>query len=101
MSAPFTAHLCLVAHGSPEPQQGVPGPHCETVAAVSILVVGESIVDRIWRTDGTVLERVGGSALNVAVALGRLGHDVELLTALGDDAHGTAVREHAAASSVR
>ncbi|MCU1602220.1 MAG: hypothetical protein JWO22_2929, partial [Frankiales bacterium] len=61
-----------------------------------MLVVGEALVDRVTRTDGSVVERVGGSPLNVAVALGRLGVDVQLLTALGDDAHGAAVREHAA-----
>ncbi len=67
---------------------------------MNVLVIGEALVDRVTRTDGTVVERVGGSPLNVAVALGRLGLEVQLLTALGDDAHGAAVREHATASKV-
>lgn len=67
---------------------------------MTVLVVGESLVDVVRRTDGTAVERPGGSPLNVAVALARLGEDVELLTALGDDAHGALVREHVAASGV-
>lgn len=60
-----------------------------------ILVVGESLVDVV---DGR--EHPGGSPLNVAVGLGRLGVDVTLATALGDDASGGAVRAHLAASHV-
>jgi len=61
---------------------------------MTVLVVGESLVDVVHRHDGTVVERPGGSPANVAVALARLGHDVELLTALGDDEHGAMVRAH-------
>ena len=68
---------------------------------MSFLVVGEALVDVVTRADGTVVERPGGSPANVAVGLGRLGHDVTLLTALGDDPHGTAVLEHLTASGVR
>jgi fructokinase len=67
---------------------------------MTVLVVGESLVDVVRRTDGSVVERPGGSPLNVAVALARLGEQVQLLTALGDDAHGSLVREHLAASGV-
>jgi fructokinase len=67
---------------------------------MTLLVVGESLVDVVRRTDGTVVERPGGSPLNVAVALARLGEDVELLTALGADAHGELVRQHVVASGV-
>ena len=67
---------------------------------MTLLVVGESLVDVVRRTDGSVVERPGGSPLNVAVALARLGEDVELLTALGDDEHGALVREHVSASGV-
>jgi len=67
---------------------------------MTLLVVGESLVDVVRRTDGTVVERPGGSPLNVAVALSRLGEEVELLTALGDDDHGSLVRAHVQASGV-
>ena len=61
---------------------------------MSVLVVGEALVDIVRRADGTVAEVPGGSPANVAVALARLGVDVELLTALGDDPHGRLVRQH-------
>lgn len=67
---------------------------------MTLLVVGEALVDIVTRTDGAVLERPGGSPLNVAVGLGRLGHRVQLLTALGDDEHGRLVRAHVEASQV-
>jgi len=67
---------------------------------VTVLVVGEALVDVVTRPDGSSDARPGGSPANVAVGLGRLGHDVTLLTALGADAHGRLVREHLAASNV-
>ena len=52
-----------------------------------VLVVGEVLMD--LRDDGmTIRERVGGSAGNVAVGLARLGRDVVLHTALGQDERG-------------
>ena len=66
-----------------------------------VLVVGKSLIDRVARADGTVVERVGGSPLNVAVALGRLGARVQLLTALGNDVQGARIRAHAEASGVK
>jgi fructokinase len=70
------------------------------LSAMTLLIAGEALVDVVRRTDGSVVERPGGSPLNVAVALARLGEDVELLTALGDDRHGALVRAHALASGV-
>jgi fructokinase len=67
---------------------------------VTVLVVGEALVDDVTRPDGSVVATPGGSPANVAVALGRLGVDVELLTALGDDPHGDQVRRHLEASGV-
>lgn len=59
------------------------------------LVLGEALVDvvRDGRT-GRTAEHPGGSPANVAVALSRLGHRVELLTALGPDDHGRLVTGH-------
>lgn len=47
------------------------------------LVIGESLIDIVEDA-----EYVGGSPLNVAVGLGRLGRNVDFLTYLADDDHG-------------
>lgn len=64
------------------------------------LVVGESLIDVVHRPDGSVEEHVGGSPLNVAIGLARLGHHVELATWIGDDEHGRAIHDHLAADDV-
>lgn len=74
-----------------------------TSAALSdrrALVIGEALVDVVHRADGSVSEHPGGSPLNVAIGLARLGRGVDLLTWLGDDAHGRAVSAHVAAAGV-
>ncbi|NHN55130.1 carbohydrate kinase [Calidifontibacter sp. DB0510] len=68
--------------------------------AARTLVVGEALVDVVRSPDGSVREHVGGSPLNVAIGLARLGHPVELATWIGRDAHGAAITEHLAADSV-
>jgi len=65
------------------------------------LVVGESLVDVVTDPAGEVLDRAaGGSPLNVAVGLARLGVPTTLATCLGDDELGALVRSHAAGSGV-
>lgn len=64
-------------------------------------VVGEALVDVLVRPDGSRAERPGGGPANVALALARLGHDVGLVTCLGDDERGHAVAEHLRADGVR
>ena len=66
-----------------------------------ILVVGESLVDIVVRSDGRRSEHPGGSPANVAVGLGRLGHPVMLATSLGDDERGKVVRVALERSNVR
>ncbi len=66
-----------------------------------VLVVGEALVDIVRRTDGSSAEHPGGSPANVALGLGRLGRRVSLLTRLGPDAHGAALRRHLECSDVR
>ncbi len=66
-----------------------------------ILVVGEAIVDVVERPDGSRTEHAGGSPANVAVGLGRLGLDVMLATAIGDDAYGAMIESHLSDSGVR
>lgn len=58
------------------------------------LVVGEALVDVVRAPDGTSTEHVGGSPLNVAVGLARLGHPVALATHIGRDREGAAIGAH-------
>jgi len=60
------------------------------------LVIGESLIDIV----GTE-EHVGGSPLNVAVGLGRLGREVDFLTRIGDDPYGRRITEYANAAGVQ
>ena len=75
-----------------------PAPETDGARA---LVVGESLIDVVRRRDGSVDEHPGGSPMNVAISLGRLGRQVELLTWFGQDTRGAALREHLAESAVR
>ena len=64
------------------------------------LVIGESLVDVVVDRTGGTVERPGGSAANVAVALARLGRSVRFATAYADDVRGRMVVDHLAASGV-
>ncbi|MGQ7350264.1 carbohydrate kinase family protein [Quadrisphaera oryzae] len=66
----------------------------------SVLVIGEALVDVVHSSDGGVQEYPGGSPLNVAIGLSRLGRSTQLLAHLGDDARGEAVLAHLRASGV-
>lgn len=63
------------------------------------LVIGESLVD-VVRRGPVEVERPGGSAANVAVALARLGRPVRFATSYGDDARGRAIADHLRGSGV-
>ena len=58
------------------------------------LVIGEALTDIVREADGTACSRPGGSPANVAVGLARLGVPTALLTRLGADGNGDALREH-------
>ena len=60
------------------------------------LVIGEALIDTV---DGA--EHVGGSPLNVAVGLARLGRDVDFLTHIGDDGPGHRIAAYVKASGVQ
>ncbi len=68
---------------------------CSAVATV----VGEAIVDVI-RAGGETARRPGGSPLNIAVGLSRLGIPTHLVARIGDDSDGELLRDHLRASSV-
>ncbi|WP_024800311.1 carbohydrate kinase [Nocardia sp. BMG51109] len=64
------------------------------------LVVGEALIDIVVRDGRITGEHVGGSPLNVAVGLARLGRPVEFLTSIGNDAHGRRITEYLDTSGV-
>jgi fructokinase len=67
----------------------------------SFVVAGESLVDIVVPADGGPRhDAVGGSCLNVAVGLARLGVPTVLLTRVGADKYGDLVVEHVQASDV-
>lgn len=59
----------------------------------AVLVVGESLVDIVHREDGIIEHRPGGSPANVALALGRLARNPELVTSFANDDYGALIRE--------
>jgi fructokinase len=65
------------------------------------LVIGEALIDIVERNGEALGEHVGGSPLNVAVGLGRLGRDVDFLTHIGDDQRGRRIVDYVEASGVR
>ncbi|HKS00930.1 MAG TPA: PfkB family carbohydrate kinase, partial [Arthrobacter sp.] len=64
-----------------------------------LTVIGEGLVDVVQRNSG-IEAHVGGSPLNVAVGLARLGHPVQFVGRYGRDAYGESVAAHLRASSV-
>ena len=65
----------------------------------TVIVIGEALVDVVDRPEGRV-EHPGGSPMNVAVGLARLGRPARLVCALGDDDRGASIRTHVGASDV-
>jgi fructokinase len=66
----------------------------------TFLTVGESLTDIVHRSGEPAAEYPGGSPMNVAVALARLGHTSHLLTRIGRDERGEAIRRHVESSRV-
>lgn len=64
------------------------------------IVVGEALTDVIVERDGAEARHPGGSPANVAYGLGRLGRRTALVTELGADADGAAIRAHLASAGV-
>jgi fructokinase len=65
------------------------------------VVVGESLVDVVVPLRGEPSQAAGGSPMNVAVGLARLGVPTVLITQVGDDEHGRCISEHVRASGAR
>ena len=74
--------------------------HSSTPAAQpDVIVIGEALTDIVATSEGTV-EHPGGSPMNVAYGLGRLGVGAALLTSIGDDDRGAAIEAHLAGAGV-
>ena len=67
--------------------------HC-TGTTPTALVIGEALVDIVVRPDGTRTIHPGGSPMNVAVGLGRLGVETMLAARVGEDAFSGDIRSH-------
>lgn len=65
-----------------------------------VIVIGEALTD-IVETHGSSAEFAGGSPMNVAIGLARLGRDVELVTRIGSDDRGAAITRHVEESGAR
>ena len=72
-----------------------------TGAPQRALVIGEALIDIVERDGQVIGEHVGGSPLNVAVGLARLGRSVDFLTHIGDDERGRRIVDYVKASGVQ
>lgn len=70
------------------------------MAPTPFVVVGEALVDIVLPREGEPTHAPGGSPMNVAVGLARLGVPALLVTEIGDDPHGDLVAEHVRLSGV-
>ncbi|ALV46713.1 ribokinase [Arthrobacter alpinus] len=65
-----------------------------------LTVIGEALIDEVVRMGQDPVPHVGGSPMNVAVGLARLGHPVQFLGRFGQDAYGDMVAGHLHANGV-
>ena len=63
-------------------------------------VIGEALIDEVVLPGKVPVPHVGGSPLNVAVGLARLGHPVQFLGRFGRDAYGDMVAGHLRSNDV-
>jgi fructokinase len=70
-------------------------------SAQRALVIGEALIDMVERDGKIIGEHVGGSPLNVAVGLARLGRGVDFLTHIGDDPRGRRIIEYVKKSGAK
>ncbi|WP_432050390.1 carbohydrate kinase family protein [Verrucosispora sp. NA02020] len=80
----------MTAPGDPEPSSAAP----------AVTVVGEAVVDLVQEPDGRFVAHPGGSPLNVAVGLARLGVPTALLARFSTNRFGRRLRAHAETNGV-
>jgi fructokinase len=67
----------------------------------TVVVIGEALMDCVVGSSGKPLHEVpGGSPMNVAIGLGRLGHSAVLAARVGSDSRGEIIASHVKASGV-
>ena len=65
-----------------------------------LTVIGEALIDEVLSDTAPPRAHVGGSPLNVAVGLARLGHSTQFLGRFGNDEFGRQIHQHLADNSV-
>lgn len=60
----------------------------------SALIIGEALIDIVQQSDKQAKEMPGGSPMNVAIGLGRLGRPTHLATWIGKDERGQMIVSH-------
>ena len=73
----------------------------QTDGPLNALVLGEALIDLVPDSSGTIHPYPGGSPLNVAVTLGRLGRPTYLGAHLGQDAYGRLIKRHLSQSGAK
>ncbi|MDO9395330.1 MAG: PfkB family carbohydrate kinase, partial [Herbiconiux sp.] len=76
-------------------------PPTSPTPLTSVVAIGESLLDVVVRPGLDPLEHPGGSPMNIAIGLARLGRPVTLVTEVGTDARGAAIVEHLRADGVQ
>ena len=65
-----------------------------------LTVIGETLIDEVVSDMSPRRAHVGGSPMNVAVGLARLGHPAQFVGRYGDDEYGRLIRKHLLENSV-
>lgn len=65
-----------------------------------LTVIGEALVDIVKRHDAPAQAHPGGSPMNVAVGVSRLGHEVQFIGRYGNDEHGSLIDQHLKSAEV-
>ncbi|PXA71974.1 carbohydrate kinase family protein [Cryobacterium arcticum] len=69
-------------------------PDRPLAANIRALVIGEALIDIVRRPGAEPVSHAGGSPMNVAYGLGRLGVPTTLVTQIGEDAFGEIIATH-------
>jgi fructokinase len=65
-----------------------------------LTVIGETLIDEVVSDTASMRAHVGGSPMNVAVGLARLGHPAQFVGRYGDDDYGRMIQRHLRENSV-
>lgn len=65
-----------------------------------LTVIGETLIDEVVSDTASMRAHAGGSPMNVAVGLARLGHPAQFVGRYGDDEYGRLIQKHLRDNSV-